>query len=212
MTQTSLWGGRIKFAGSNYDDDEAFDTAVARMLVNNANHLADECAQVRIAFPPTDGPNGGISRDLPDGKIHEVISWPLPLAVRDDGNGYVLRCRLHARISQGADTIAYGVRVGPTGLAIFGDIGGDDSYAMVFTTSSTTSAWLTPTGNTEIYIPRSLVAASMTSASTVDSVGGSSVGVRWAYMTCTIIAQRTSGSTADASVSGFYLAEYVGLT
>jgi hypothetical protein len=206
---SSLHGGRILFNPDLYQDDEAFDTAFARVLVNNALHFADEAAQVRVNWPPT-ATGRGIAVDIvTNGVPVHIARFQFPIHVREDGSGYDLRIRLHARITQASDTITYTARISAPGVDY--DTTFDAGITSeTFDTVSTTGAWLTPDGDNIIKVPPYIIDAATRSVSTLDAVGGNPVGVLWPVVELNVFGQRDSGSTSEPELTGLYVAEYIG--
>lgn len=206
---TSIYKGSIRFDATDHDDDETLSVDLARTVVNNVLHAADQCAQVRVAIPPSKDQDGfptlqfGLALASTEARLMARIG-PFPLNIGADGRAYPCRIRLAAANTAGSATnkiIAY--------LHPFRAFSLEGAAQAVFTCDSTTTAWIEAEGDRLIWPSASQTAAALESLYTLDAVSGNPVSAEWAYFMLSIYGQRASGS-ADVYLNGLYLAEYCG--
>lgn len=207
---TSLWGGRILYDGTKYDNNEAFDTAFARVLVNNALHLADEAAQVRIAYPPTQNGYGvgGTAVDSTSATRERLAATfgPFPVHIRDDGSPYKFRVSMRARVKTAATAVTFKTVIHPPGVYL-SDTTGDNVVSA--TCNSTTSSWLTnTTDNLAVLGPFDSLAGYRRIGSVDPS--GNAISVGWTLLQASVFVIATTG-TPGVELTGFYVSEYIGV-
>lgn len=216
---TSVHSGLL-LSGYGLDATKAVGASIARdYAVNNLLHLADEYAQVRVAWiAPTEGEGyvTGRTASITADRWYPIASFgAFPIALRQDGSSYRLRVRLGGS-SSGGHAVKFRLVFAPQRDAL--DLVNTTAGDFIFETATTTSgtgAWLTGTSQgveawtTQVQIPPEYAATWMRETSTLSDIGGSAVGVQQCLVACSIF-----GSTANAAsvprLSGVYAAEFVG--
>lgn len=206
MTANSIYGSYIRVPTSAFNDGDPVDVANVRDgLVNNAIHLADECAQVRVNAVFATG-SYAKSGDFSTG-THIVSQFgPFPITLRPDGTSYRLRTRFLVRSANGV-SVTFHVVLAPPSLAIDGFAREGTNYAK-FSVTSTTETWTAPAAL--LYMDTGVVNASFSPPiSTPTAIGeATTTSVVAAQAILTVYA--TQASAANARLSGAYAAEFVG--
>lgn len=206
---TSFWGGQILFEDAEHDNDEAFDTLFMRMVVNNANHLADENAQVLVAFPPTaDGSGESITPAVVDTKERIATFGPFWMRVRSNGAPYKLRARVHGRTVV-AGTVSFSVLVHAPGLDIL-DPSSTSNQMTTSTLTATTGAWLTDAAGTNLVTLTSSHGGIATRTLSTVNASGDAVDVTAVEVLVTVFGLRSTAQ-GQPELTGLYVAEYIGV-
>lgn len=213
---SSLFNQLVRTDSGEVDSYSADEAALARVLANNAAHLADQSAQVIAAWRVDDNPvvrdEDAALNDLGTASQDYLIwsSAPFHARFRPDGQGYRIRPRVLARTVNG-DPARLRVRIVGVGEAPGAFTGNVRVLEYAFT--STTAAWLTsPTGgdgNGNVYLPTATSA--LRDLPTLDELGGSRVVVPYTEARVQLWGNPQGGSTGDRiEVLGFFAAEYIG--
>lgn len=212
---TAPFLGRIRVDPTQTTDYSAHDTVFARVLGNNAAHLADQCAQViaawRVDNLPVVRDEDAALNDLGTTSSNGYLIWssaPFNLKFRPDGESYRIRTRVLARTVNGDDA-QIGVRLVPTPIG--GSEGTDTMRWPVF--SSTTAAWLTsPTGGDgdgNVYLPNG--AGLIVDRAVLDELGGTRITTPFTEARIQLWGFPIGSDTGDRiEVLGFYAAEFIG--
>lgn len=157
MTSHSEHGGYIRGLAELVANKGPVDTAAARdALVNNTNHLLDECTQVRGSVTLKAGQYfgdedniGGIDAFAPPFRFYAVR---MPLQIRRDGRSVAIVPHLRASVSAGTLTIRVFLSLNPGSRRATVNVPpvGDDCAEV--TTTSTTAVDLVPS---PIWLPSS---------------------------------------------------------
>ena len=217
---TSEYDGRL-LTGLTFPATSPVDASFCRdVITNNLNHYADEHAQVRCAFAVGSTSFTGGQGYLAPVTISTVDQWywvasgpTFPIPMRADGSSYRLRIRLAFGCSSAAGTVTFKVILGPESIASGYDFPEDDC-SFEASTTATTVAWRTgaslgSANATQIYVPRDLAAAWMSSATTLADVAGEPAAVPQLLVGLHVFA-KTSHATSQPRLYGLYAAEWVG--
>lgn len=209
---TSDWGARIQYQGTDWNDDDPMDTAMARAIANNALHLADQAGQVRACWGDFDTSSGNtaITHTFGGTNVWERVLGigSFPVSVRADGSAYPMRVFLRGASASGSYTAHFRVTVCAPGMAAR-CINENDTDVESFSTTSTTDAWLAPSGGL-IEIPADKVSYSAWGVNTIDGVAGNAVTAPMSWFVCEVWAMRDNALLTSCDLCGLYLAEYIG--
>ncbi len=177
----------------------ALDALTTRFLINNANHLADEFAQVVTCMSSTvaaiSSKVGYLTPRTPTltATPYAIVSHTFPIKVRAAGQSYRFRIRIGGASGSTASTKFYAV-LSRANAAIDALAAADDAVFETAATTSSTAAWLTGTSmgdegyTTMIEMTAAQVALCSTVESTLTDLAGSSVSVTFALATLSIFA------------------------
>lgn len=218
---TSEHQGFILYDPTDLATDEPMDTVLVRDVINNANHLADEAAQVRFSWIATGaGLNAGA--DANEGEWFDFrVRGTFDAKVRSDGTGYRLRVWIagasNSFLSEG-ESIDFVVAIGPAGISA------EDIGAPFVVTATATNAlapgigamtpiWLTlDSGLTYVDVPATVIAeaqARTAPTATLTDIGGAPATVQTVRLEI-IVCGRTNSGLTDAVLYGVHVAEYIG--
>jgi hypothetical protein len=213
---TSINRAFIRVTAGQASENDPCDAIIARdCIMNNAAHLADEAAQVRVKWLARTAATSGVASDeyltarAADGAAydwgHVVTFGPFPLSVRADLYSYYMRVRLRGYYS-GSSSTAYvaltfpGYTFNPT-----------NSNVAEFSLASTTDGWVTPVGSNILRLIPSEVARATGAFSAKDSVGGAETATAICWASIGVYATAASGTADVARITGIEAAEYVGV-
>lgn len=199
----------IRITAAQAAENDPCDAAIARdCIVSNSAHLADEAAQVRVAWIARD--NEYIStgtHDVAYDYTHVISYGPFPLSIRADRSSYRMRIRLRGHYS-GSSGNAFIVLSGGADVMLAMQV--TSTNAASFSVSSTTDGWITPDGGSNvIYMPESYVADATGVISTLDAVGGTpyQAAICPAYIH---VYASTGIATDQIRITGIEAAEFIG--
>lgn len=216
---TSVHSGRL-LSGLGLAAPGAIGASIARdYAINNLLHLADEYAQVRVAWiapVESEGYISGRTSSLTADRWFPIGSFgPFPIALRESGDSYRLRVRV-AGSSSGGHAVKFRIVLAPLREAL--DLVNTTTADFIFETATTTSgtgAWLTGASigveawTTQVQLPAEYAAAWMRETATLTDVAGTAVGAQQC-----LVAVNVFGSTANTGsvprLAGVYAAEFVG--
>lgn len=221
---TSLHKARL-LTGRTWNENAAVDATFTRDIVhNNLCHLADEYAQVRVAWGATSGTfddqqvnfQASVSSYSLNTWYPMVSFGPWPLALRQSGDGYYIRLRLSVGAGKAGDTVEVRAVVSPAAEAA-GLIGVDEDYVYEVTANSTSS---TTAGSSQgpnawsnmIYIPAAVTSGWTQTTATLDDISGNARSVDQCLVALNVYG-RTTSTTLDAAspiLYGAYAAEWIG--
>ena len=207
---TSSYSGFVRFDSTELADGVPTDALMARTLVNNVNHVADENAQVRVNWYTPGTQYASIEPFTKSASIvantwYQVGVWgPWPACVGHDGIAYPVRVRLRGSVSNAAATATFRIVYGALPNMITDrDVAGANTADL--TSTSTTLAWLSGTSLLELDAAQTregVQRLSVYSSSAATSVEACMLGVSlWAQI---------SNASYLPRVGGLYVAEYVG--
>jgi len=220
MTALSTFGARIALDSGELVEEDGADVSLMRTLENNAQHFADQSAQVRVNMS---GPaNPLTTKQIGAGDVDTwlpiAVFGPFPLRVRADGNPYLIRARIGGSASA-ANSITLRAALAPvlgaaTGRGseyIRGHIEDNGVNVLEASTSSTSAAWLTATGSRTTLDATGLVIESQFTLATVSAAGGAvrDVSVRAAMFGLHVWGLSTTSGT-QPQLDALYAAEFVG--
>ena len=213
---TSTYKGYVRFdASSQVDNAEGVWSGIARdHLVNNANHIADEQAQVLCNWSmSTTGTY--LTPTLSGGALVAANTYyrvtrlgPFPLLMKASGTSYQLRGRLRFFASNAATITGRVVCCAPEDSIRVRD-SSTATNAMTFTSTATADAWDDADTDNLMSLSVEDMILCMDSRSALAAVSGASITVPIPMPIVDIYVKSTS-TTSVPRVSGFYLAEYVG--
>lgn len=227
---TSVYEGRIQTARS-FDADAALDAGFVRDFVqNNLNHLADESAQVRVAYAATlnglDDTTSGIGGynapgDFTLGAVwYELASFgPFPIRIRKDGTPYRMRVRVNAKAAVATNDVKIRLVLCPRSRAAGYVASSLDLVWESATFSSTTAAWLTGASQgsnawtTQVSVLNSEAVSWITETGTPSIIGGSSVATEQVLVSLNAfysIEESVAQDRLSPVMLALYGAEYVG--
>lgn len=211
---SSHYRGHIDYDPGDIAADEPISSGLAFQIVNNANHLADQSAQVRVAWAGVELQTDAFTAETIHSWNHIVTFGPFPVTIGSDGRTYPLRCRLAGRCTQSGTSGKLRLVVGSsedTRLQLVVLYPTIPDNALQVNTSSTSNAWLTPwPPKTLLTIPDEVVRESMVSRTTIDSVGGDPIDVSVVMVYASVWGYSIDIGTSVVC-SGAYIAEYVGV-
>jgi hypothetical protein len=183
------------------------DVVAARTLLNNANHLQDEFAQVLVNWSDAGYTGAAVSG------YAQLLFWEFPISVRQNGDAYPFRIRIGGYATGGA-TVTFRAIIsapGAAGPALHSQTYGDQDFLTA--SAGLSNAWLTGTSQgpaasaTLLQLPASLV--STRQMNTLDTLGGNSNPVTLPFARLTVYG--ITSKTSDPPVlGGVYLAQYIG--
>ncbi len=197
---TSSQKCNIRYQTSQIAADEPFDTAHALKIANNANHLADSYAQVRVGWEHSGSYFSGIpGKDTNNGyQLVAPPQGPFPLSIRPDGKSYKIRVQAKASTWATGDVTNWRLLVACTPAQAVRDKD-DASRYVTFQTSTTTPAW-----SSAQLIQLSSGQLESTTWSDPDSLGVQFV------MAHLYVYALTTNSSVETRLYGLYAAEYIG--
>lgn len=208
---TSLLKAYIRHATGDFGDGDPCDAALARdVLVNNAMHIADENAQVRVAWKAgTQTSYLEVGTPPTTSAWSKVTGWgPFPISVTAAGSSYQMRVRMRGYISKASTTIDFRLVLSSPEFSRR-DLELNGGNVANFQSTSTTDAAMAASGDNIISMSVAQVTEAMESFATVLAVGGAPTSIDWCWATLDLYA-RTSDVTSLPRVTGVYAAEYVG--
>lgn len=228
---TSAYQGRIRTARA-FDEDAALDAGFVRDFVqNNLNHLADESAQVRVAYSSTrsafaDTATGivgfGAPEDLDIGDLwYRLASFgPFPIRIRKDGTPYRMRIRVNANNVYSSSTTRLRVVLCPKGTDSWLVRANEDFVWESQDFTSTSSGWRTGASlgtngwATQVALRNSDITPWIGTVSSLNAVGGSTTVSCDQVLVSLNVWYSTENSINQERVSpvlrACYAAEYVG--
>ena len=195
------WPYLVRFDAADHDEGEALDTLANRAAASNLNHLARSHGQVLVNWAVADG--RGVQQSVSPGESPLWKSGAFPMKLRPDGAGFSCRIRLRARRVGGSGAVAFRARMG------------DGDFA-TFTTSSTTSAWLTPTNGfgtnpNVIAISPEWASWHVSNIAAPSALGDSTVAFPESLSFLSILAQVNAAvGTSTVELTGLHITEYYG--
>ena len=187
--------------------DEPVSTDEISDTLNNIAHLVDECSQVRVCFPPRTGITYTSVAHTETSTYQLVAAFgPFQLAQKSSGTPYKLRVSI-AGFSSAGDSISLRAVVSTLGTAR-SDMETAGANTETFTTTGTSAAWLSPGSDNLITLDNEQFTRSKTVINTEEPDGSPvSVGITRLFLT---VWSSTSNLDSTPTLSGAYLAEYVG--
>jgi hypothetical protein len=200
--------------------NDPLDTAIARAVTNNLDHLADQYGQVLINWvSPSSGDYFGIDEDtIEDERYYQLWrSAPFDMAVATflstatgelELQSYRCRCRMRLTSNHGSVSASFRAVLAPEGTltgeaALQTDTIPNATAAVAITSAS--AAW--HNASSLIYLDAEGVRLATKRVTTVDSIGGTDVEPKWLRAQLTVYAKRTSSSAAPR-LSGVHLSQY----
>ncbi len=219
---TSEHSGRL-LTGLTFPAGDPVDASFARdYMVNNANHLADEHGQVRVAWVSSaTAYSGGQGYIQPTTlaitnsyrSYVKTNAWPIP--IRQDDSSYRMRIRLAFAASAVAGTVTFRVVLAPLGASEGFLLTAPDEFSYEASATTTAVAWRTgvskgPLANaTQIYLTAARAAGFSTLTSTIADVGGAPTVAAQTLVALHIFA-KTTHLSSQPRLYGVYAAEWIG--
>ncbi len=204
----STYAGLIPYQTTDISDDDPFDAAMGRTLVNNAIHLADSAGAVRVSWASTgtDFIEPQFNTTPASTEKLMILSIGIPLTMTFGGNPFKLRIRFAGFSSSSNATVDFNVGIGSYHL---GRTVAFNVDALSVSTTSTTSIWFDP-GETLITLsPDLFVLGTQQGHSTEGGTGF--VESTWHGTTIQVFGGSTDWSLAVPRLTGLYVAEWVGV-
>lgn len=197
---TSTYSGRIDFESTRHDEYEGVDTFQAAVYANNLAHGCDSSGQHFANWVDDTQP---IVVD-PNTSTDPFRMWragPFPIRIRPDGDPYRIRYRLRGATAGG--TLNYYVAAHDIAVEPAASV---DATGQAVATLATTSAILGWVGGGVL----TLQAGDLPERSreTRATTAGEAATARFHFIYLSILGQ--NATDADATLSGFYAAEYIG--
>lgn len=228
---TSAYQGRIRTARA-FDADAALDAGFVRDFVqNNLNHLADESAQVRVAYSSTSsgfedtttgltGFNNPGDFALGD-RWYQLTSFgQFPIRVRKSGAPYRMRIRINASNQFSSSTTKIRVVLCPRSLARDLVLAAEDFVWESESFTSTSAGWRagaslgTNAWTTQVSLSSADVESWVSTTSTVVDVGSTDIVSTEQILVALNVWYSTENATTQELSSpvlrACYAAEYVG--
>jgi hypothetical protein len=227
---TSVYEGRIRTARS-FDADAALDAGFVRDFVqNNLNHLADESAQVRVAYAATlnglDDTQPGVAGYNSPGNFALGDQWypltsfgPFPIRIRKNGTPYRMRVRVNAAATVATNDVKIRLVLCPFSLS---NSFSDASFDFVWessTFSSTSATWLTGSSQgpnawaTQLSVTGADASSWIAETSSPSAISGSAVAIEQVLVSLNVfysIEESTAQDRLSPGLFALYAAEYVG--
>jgi hypothetical protein len=211
---SSIFEGRLQFATAEHDADDPLSAHYAQALANNALHYADEMSQVRVAWRALSGQklifkaSGAVVNTF-----YRIAAFgPFPWTLKSDGTPYVARVRLAGFSSDNTNTITLRAVLSTPDRSRQNSSAyiGDTANTMDATSASSTSAWLVG-ASTKMEPTKEHAGESIRRMHVITATGGTKVETVEVCMMTLSIWGSTANLAATPSLTGAYLAEYVGL-
>lgn len=170
-------------------------TLAKRVIASNLDHLANSHGQVLVNWAVADG--SGVQRAITAGTIYLWQSAPMPLKLRSDGSAFPWRVRLRGRRTAGSAEIKFYVGVHSAGMD-----------REIFTTSSTSSSWLTADDDGLLVINADRAAALRQNIAAPLELAGPTVAYPELMARVYVYAEAVGANTVE--LTGLYVAEFVG--
>lgn len=210
---TSRLGHYVRFGESTIDALDPFDSETSGDILGNLNHLADQYAQVRIAWAlPTGGTSYAVAAGVAevDGYQRLWTSTPFDMHVRASGESY--KCRLRVRVA--ANITGVGSAPASFRFALSAPGEADDELnsagnnrAVESVSTAGVAEWRTHSALIWLDAPRVVRATQAVAA--IDAVSGETRSARWLRVTLTAWAHVDSIADDTAQLTGLELAEYL---
>lgn len=215
----SAYSAHVPFDPTAIDAADPLATGIGRVMVNNALYLCDSAAQHRVSFHASElAAIIGIDDSAGDfvaGSWFPILRVPFLAHAHPDGGAFRFRVRLGgATDGHASATVTYRLAIGSETMIDDGlSATAVPSWAREYTQTGSTHAWLAPTGGGDnlIVVPLEQVAESVTSQSSVVSVGGARTAVAVLRLAFVVLATSDDvQSTARPMISAVSVEEYVG--
>jgi hypothetical protein len=171
------------------------DTLAKRVIASNLDHLANSHGQVLVNWSAADG--AGVEREITAGTAYLWQSAPMALKLHPDGGAFPWRVRLRARRVSGSATITFYVGVHEVGF---------DTES--FTTTSTSSTWLTAVGDGLLETNADRVRALRQNIAAPQTLGG--VPIAYPEIMARVFVYATCTGTNTVELTGLHIAEFIG--
>lgn len=209
MTASSEWGAYIPFTSDVADDTAPNNVNALRTMANNAMHLGDESAQVRINWHVQFGKN---QLGLEDNVFDLVWTCAFPLTRKPDGLGYALRARMAGRSAPnptgGGDLVQLRMAVAGSAAEADDDINRvSEPNVFVVSTSSTTEDWL---GEAVLTLPDDMVRRATVPVYAPDEIGGVAFSALHTWVVVRVHGSSPDTGNSLAALTGVHLAEFIG--
>lgn len=210
---SSTLGHYSRFIASQMGASQPVDSGMANRALGNLNHLADQCAQVRVSWvmpAGLDGPRYNEDGDTVDGFQRLWTSTPFDLHVNDDDTTYP--CRLRMRVSSEAQGIGSGPPefrfvLAPEGASSLAMVVADpDNVAVLIVDNTSTMTWYTH--GSLLQLDRRKVLEASGAVQTVNAIGDLASLARWLRVELSVWAHVDSTADDFAELGGIDLAEY----
>jgi hypothetical protein len=207
---TSEWFRFVDFSDTQLDSLDPCDTGLLRQVIGNLDHLADQYAQVRVAWElPTDAP---VAFDTSDTEsVEEAVpyrlwtSCPFDLHVLPDGTTYP--CRVSLKITSGSDSDAATFRAVMTRVgAGDGEHFEDGPNATEIAITHDEITW--HLADDLIYLDSRARSRATVRVPTINAPGGTETSALWLRVTLTVWVT-VNDSTSIAALRGVELHEYI---
>lgn len=216
MTQSSDFGGRIKFATTHgLQADDPMSTQYAGTVFNNLQHFSDQVGQVRVSAMAASAPwmpPYGINNTALDLDTWYTLAafGPFPLTLDETGIPYPLRCRMRV-INNIASTATYRLVVTPM-TDLFSDLASEASTAtthmLEFNTAATAAAvWMTGASSTLLTWSGAKTGRGRVRWGTIDAISGDGVSYDAVMAMAVVYGKTLSHSWTRPGLLGLYLAE-----
>jgi hypothetical protein len=212
MSGTSEFGFKVTLSShDNGTPSDPVSAIFARAVQNNVCHLSDEFAQARVAWRGALSPIAGV---VPTNTL--LFSQQFPVTQRQSGDSYKFRIRLAGSSAVTTDTATIRAVLGLPGVTgtrgSWAVAGVNADAHFLATVHNSTSAWATGVSQgpaasaTMIYMPSGIIRPRSFATKLIAGGDASSVDVPFAQLSVYV----TSPNANDVTLTGVYLAEYVG--
>lgn len=211
---TSEFGGRILVDAAALSSFRPLSSHVTRILASNVNHFADQqCFHlINWTAPLAAAGTPWIVPSTVTTFWSRIALDRVPLVLRSDGSSYPVRLALAGATSNVAGTVQFAAFLSSdpaSGSDFINDTAIPVEFGAVYSTSSTTHAWLTPTRGSGFFVPpQSVVEASRIARVTLTDTGGVPAEVETVEAFLQIFATTTNAAGVPR-VSGVHLSQYI---
>ena len=201
---TSVLGCYVPFAATLIDGLDACDSGTMQRALGNLNHLADQCAQVRVKWV---SPNGtGILATMPELDTFQRMwtSTAFDLHVRGDGTSYPLRVRVLAHSGDASDSATWRVVLSPLGESADELHSGDVNVAEV-SDASASFTWLQ--GASLVYLDAPRVRRARARVPAINEASGAAASATWLRVQASVWGAPTDDAASIPALGGLELEE-----
>lgn len=204
---TSALGHYVRFGETAIDSLDPCDSGMLQRAIGNLNHVADQCAQVRVAWVGRATGNNYYTYDsggAPAAGVYERIwlSTSFDMHLRSDGRPYQGRVRVRCSSNHATNAVWIRAVLAPQGL-VEGEHFSAGTHVAEWNIARSTYSWETGT----LQMDETVTMRAIHDAPIVDAVGGTVRAGQWLRVQLGIYATHATG--AEPRVSGVQLAEYL---
>lgn len=200
---TSTLGHYVRFGTTAIDGLDPVDSGMAGRALGNLNHLADQYAQVRVAWVGYSSQYFTYNQGQEPANGYWGLVWlssAFDMHLRSDGTTYRCRARMRA---EAAALMGFRLVLAPVGQH-YSEMQTNDSSNVADISVDGAGAWYDAASL--LYLDAARAHRAQQTVATADSAGGDAISARWLRAQVAVYAL-SDGSTVP-KLSGVQLAEY----